>query len=64
MDFEKYRHLKKLIRHVGSFSTFINEVAKWPRRYGVPLWTRSNYQWFFDKIQGGHNYQTIFQGEK
>lgn len=57
MDFTKYRHLKKLVLAVGSFSEFLNEAAKWPRRYGVPLWTRADYQWFFDKIKGGARYE-------
>lgn len=62
MDFDKYRHLKKLIRHTESFSEFLNEAAKWPRRYGVPSWTAANYRWFYERITGGANYQTLFQG--
>lgn len=57
MDFTKYRHLKKLALAVGSFGGFLNEVARWPRRYGVGMWTRADYQWFYDKIKGGARYE-------
>lgn len=60
MNFDQYRHLKKLVRHVTSFSEFINEVAKWPRRYGVSLWSRANYEWFYNRMRAGANYQTLF----
>lgn len=60
MNFDLYRHLKKLVRHTESFSEFINEVAKWPRRFGVPCWNKANYEWFYNRIQGGATYQTLF----
>lgn len=60
MDFMRYRHLKKLVNSTSSFVGFLNEVAKWPRRYGVPMWTRANYEWFYNKIKGGHQYAGMF----
>lgn len=63
MSFDQYRKLKKLVKSVGSFSEFINEAAKWPRRYGVvepKIWTKADYQWFFEKIKGGNLYANIF----
>lgn len=64
MTFKQYRRLKNLIGHVSSFGEFIEECAKWPRRYAVVSpknWTKLDYQWFYDRIKGGHNYQTLFQ---
>lgn len=61
MDFAKYRHLKKLVQSGTSLQEFFNEIGKWPRRYGVPSWSKANYQWFFDKIKGGHNYESLFK---
>lgn len=64
MDFTQYRRLKKLALNVSDFAEFINEAAKWPRRYGVvtpKVWTKVDYQWFYDRIKGGHNYVTLFK---
>lgn len=63
MSFEQYRKLKKLANSVSSFSDFLNEAAKWPRRYGVvspKVWTKADYQFFYERIKGGHNYVTLF----
>lgn len=67
MDFEKYRHLKKLVLAVESFAEFLNEAARWPRRYGVvspKIWTKADYEWFYYKIKGGHKYATLFNTTK
>lgn len=66
MSFEQYRKLKKLAHSVESFSEFLNEAAKWPRRYGVvtpKVWTKLDYQWFYDRIKGGHTYVTLFTNQ-
>lgn len=66
MTFKKYRHLKKLALSVGSFNEFINEAAKWPRRYAIVSphnWTKANYEWFYNRIKGGHNYVTLFNDD-
>lgn len=63
MSFDQYRKLKKLARSVGSFSEFLNEAAKWPRRYGVvtpKIWTKIDYEWFYNKIKGGNLYANLF----
>ena len=57
MDFTKYRHLKKLAFAVGSFGEFLTEAAKWPRRYGVGLWSKVDYEWFYNRIKGGSRYE-------
>lgn len=62
MDFTKYRRLKKLVLSGLSFDGFIGEVARWPRRYAVLTpknWTKADYQWFYEKIKGGHNYASL-----
>lgn len=66
MSFDQYRKLKRLARNVESFSEFLNEAAKWPRRYGVvtpKIWTKADYQWFYDRIKGGHTYVTLFTSQ-
>ena len=66
MTFKQYRRLKNLSGHVSSFSEFIEECAKWPRRYAVVSpknWTKADYQWFYDRIKGGHNYVTLFTSQ-
>lgn len=63
MDFDQYRKLKKLAFRATSFSDFLNEAARWPRRYGVTIpkiWTKADYQLFYDRIKGGHTYASIF----
>ena len=67
MDFKKYRHLKKLALSVASFSEFLNEAAKLPRRLAVitpKIWTKADYQWFYDRIKGGHTYESLFHVAK
>ena len=66
MDFKKYRHLKKLALSVSSFTEFINEAAKWPRRYAVVTphnWTKANYEWFYNRIKGGYRYVNLFNDD-
>lgn len=60
MDFSKYRRLKKAALHAETFTTFIGEVASAPHWYGVPLWTRADYEWLYNKIKGGSTYVTLF----
>lgn len=66
MDFEKYRHLKKLVIQTGNIQEFFHAIGTWPRRYAVVTpknWTRADYQWFFEKIKGGHNYASLFRNK-
>lgn len=59
MNFVKYRHLKKLALSVESFSEFINEAARWPRRYAIVSphnWTKLDYEWFYNRFKGGSRY--------
>lgn len=63
MTFKQYRRLRNLISRVSSFGEFIEECAKWPRHYAVVSpknWTKADYEWFYYRIQGGHNYVSIF----
>lgn len=60
MAFETYRKLKKLAFKSGSFEEFILQAAKWPRRYGVPSWTKANYAWFYEQVRGGKKYVNLF----
>lgn len=66
MNFEQYRKLKRLVYHTSSFSEFLEECAKW-HKYAVvspKIWTKADYQWFYDRIKGGHNYESLFHVAK
>ena len=60
MDFKKYKRLKKAVQTSRNAEDFLKRVASSPWWYGVPLWTKADYTWFFDKIKGGFNYVRLF----
>jgi len=62
MNFNQYQRLKNLVNRVSSFGEFIEECAKW-HKYAVispKIWTKADYQWFYEKIKGGSKYVNLF----
>lgn len=64
MDFTKYRRLKKLVANSRDTEGYFHKIAASPFWYGVPLWSKQDYEWFYNKIKGGYNYATLFNPVK
>lgn len=60
MDFPKYKRLKKAALGASSADGFLKRVAESPWWFGVPLWNKADYQWFYGKIKGGYTYAKLF----
>ena len=59
MDFIKYRRLKMAVLSAGTFEKFILRIGTSTRWYGVSLWNKEHYRWFYDRIKGGARYDDI-----
>ncbi len=51
MEPKKQRRLLKLARSVETSFDYFTEIMKWPRKYGVPFWSRADYAKLFEEAR-------------
>lgn len=59
MDFTKYRRLRKATLQARTFEDFIRRVTESSFWFGVPLWNKENYRWFYERVKGGYKYADL-----
>jgi len=61
MDFNKYRRLKKAVLQSKTVEGFIIRVGGSAHWFGIPLWSKENYRWFYEKVKGGARYADLIE---